>query len=118
MDLNFERGDSQQPKGHALIYFRVDTEPDKVYATYIVTLPVKADLAKYVPPFLATHLGNLPLNDFSAFAMPPMPEPVDSYQEWGRFSRLRVDDLVSVPSIFFFAPPRMREEEPGGGRPY
>jgi hypothetical protein len=109
MDLTFERGNPQQPKGHALIYFRVDTEPDKVYATYIVTLPVKADLAKYVPPFLATHLGNLPLNDFSAFAMPPMPEPVDSYQELERLCRLRDDDLVYVTSMFSFDLPRMME---------
>jgi hypothetical protein len=109
MDLTFERGNPQQPKGHALIYFRVNTEPDKVYATYVVTLPVKADLAKYVPPFLATHLGNLPLNDFSAFAMPPMPEPVDSYQELERLCRLRDDDLVYVTSMFSFDLPRMME---------
>jgi hypothetical protein len=109
MDLTFERGNPQQPKGHALVYFRVDTEPDKVYATYVVTLPVKADLAKYVPPFLATHLGNLPLNDFSAFAMPPMPEPVDSYQELERLCRLRDDDLVYVTSMFSFDLPRMME---------
>jgi hypothetical protein len=109
MDLTFERGNPQQPKGHALVYFRVNTEPDKVYATYIVTLPVKADLAKYVPPFLATHLANLPLNDFSAFAMPPMPEPVDSYQELERLCRLRDDDLVYVTSMFSFDLPRMME---------
>ena len=66
MDLTFERGDPQRPKGHALVYFRVNTEPDKVYATYIITLPVIADLTKYVPPFLASHLGSVPLSDFSA----------------------------------------------------
>ena len=48
MDLNFDKGDSQNPRGHALLYFRVDTEPDKVYATYVVTLPVKSDLTKYL----------------------------------------------------------------------
>ena len=109
MDLTFERGDPQRPKGHALLYFRVSTEPDTVYATYIVTLPVKADLAKYVPPFLASHLGNLPLNDFSAFAMPPMPEPVDSYQELERLSQLRGDDLIFGTSMFSFDLPRMME---------
>jgi hypothetical protein len=109
MDLNFERGDSQRPKGHALVYFRVNTEPDKVYATYVVTLPVKSDLSKYVPPFLATHLGNVPLSDFSAFAMPPVPELVDSYQELERLSRLRDDDLVYGDSMFSFDLPRMME---------
>ena len=109
MNITFERGDPQRPKGHALLYFRVSTEPDKVYATYVVTLPVKSDLTKYVPPFLASHLGNLPLNDFSAFAMPPVPEPVDSYEELERMSRLRDDDLVFGTSMFSFDLPRMME---------
>ena len=109
MDLTFDRGDQYRPKGHALLYFRVTTEPDTVYATYVVTLPVKADLTKYVPPFLATHLGSMPLSDFSAFAMPPVPEPVDSYQELQRLSQLRDDDLVYGDSMFSFDLPRMME---------
>ena len=109
MDLTFEIGNPQQPRGHALLYFRVSTEPDIVYATYLVALPVKSDLSKYVPPFLASHLGNLPLNDFSAFAMPPVPEPVDSYEELERLSRLRGDDLVFGSSMFSFDLPRMME---------
>ncbi len=109
MDLTFERGDPQKPRGHALVYFRVDTEPDKVYATYVVTLPVKADLTKYVPPFLASHLGSLPLNDLSAFAMPPVPEQVDGYGKLDRLSELRGDDLVYAGSLFSFDLPRMLE---------
>ena len=109
MDLTFERGDPQRPKGHALVYFRIDTEPDKVYATYVVTLPVKADLTKYVPPFLASHLGSMPLDDLSAFAMPPLPEPVDGLQELERLCQLRGDDLVYATSMFSFDLPRMME---------
>ncbi len=109
MDLTFERGDSQRPRGHAIIYFRVDTEPDALYASYIVVLPVLADFGKYVPPFLASHLGNLPLSEFSAFAMPPVPEPVSGYEELDRLSELRQDDLVFGPSMFSFDLPRMME---------
>jgi hypothetical protein len=109
MSLSFEKGDPTRPKGHALIYFRVHTEPDKVYATYVVALPVKADLSKYVPPFLASHLGSAPLSDFSAFAMPPVPEPVDGYQLLERLSQLREDDLVFGDSMFSFDLPRMME---------
>ena len=109
MDITFERGDRQRPKGHALAYFRVDTEPDRVYATYVVILPVQADLTKYVPPFLASHLGNLPLSDFSAFAMPPVPEPVESLPELERLSQLRDDDLIYAGSSFSFDLPRMME---------
>ena len=92
-----------------MLYFRVDTEPDKVYATYVVTLPVKSDLTKYVPPFLASHLGNLPLSDLSAFAMPPVPEAVNSFGELERLSQLREDDLVYGGSMFSFDLPRMME---------
>ena len=109
MEITFDRGDPDRPKGHALLYFRVSTEPDKVYATYLVTLPVKADMSKYVPPFLASHLGNLPMSDFSAFAMPPVPEPVGSYEELERMSRQRDDDLVFGDSMFSFDLPRMME---------
>ena len=109
MELPFDRGNPQQPKGHALAYFRVSTEPDKVYSTYVVILPVKADLAKYVPPFLASHLSNMSLSDFSAFAMPPVPEVVSSYQELRRLSDLRDDDLVYGGSMFSFDLPRMME---------
>ena len=109
MDLTFERGNSQRPRGHALVYFRVDTEPDKLYASYIVVLPVKADFGKYVPPFLASHLGNLPMSDFSAFAMPPVPEEVSGHPELERLSTLRDDDLLFGSSMFSFDLPRMME---------
>ena len=109
MDLTFELGDSQQPKGHAIIYFRVNTEPDKVYATYAITLPIKADLGKYVPPFLASHLGNMPLANFSAFAMPPLPEAVEGYDRLERLCRMRDDDLIYADSMFSFDLPRMME---------
>lgn len=109
MDLTFDRGDPQNPRGHALLYFRVDTEPDTVYATYVVTLPVKSDLTKYVPPFLASHLGSLPLSDLSAFAMPPVPESVGSYAELERLSQLRGDDLIYGGNMFSFDLPRMME---------
>ena len=102
MDLYFDRGQENSPSGHALLYFKVDTEPDKVYASYIVTLPIQADLTKYVPPFLASHLGALPLNDLSAFAMPPVPESVDGYEVLERLSQQRGDDLVYGGNMFSF----------------
>ena len=109
MDLYFERGREDSPAGHALLYFKVDTEPDKVYASYIVTLPIKADLTKYVPPFLASHLGALPLNDLSAFAMPPVPEAVGGYSVLESLSQQRGDDLVYGGNMFSFDLPRLME---------
>ena len=109
MDLYFDRGDQGNPVGHALVYFKVDTEPDKVYASYVVTLPIKSDLTKFLPPFLASHLGALPLNDLSSFAMPPVPEPVDGFAELERLSRQRGDDLIYAGNMFSFDLPRMME---------
>ena len=109
MDLYFDRGDRDNPAGHALVYFKVDTEPDKVYASYVVTLPIKSDLTKFLPPFLASHLGSLPLNDLSSFAMPPVPEPVDGFAELERLSRQRGDDLVYAGNMFSYDLPRMME---------
>ena len=109
MDLYFDRGDQNNPMGHALVYFKVDTEPDKVYASYVVTLPIKSDLTKFLPPFLASHLGSLPLNDLSSFAMPPVPEPVEGFGELERLSRQRGDDLVYAGNMFSYDLPRMME---------
>ena len=116
MDLYFDRGREDSPSGHALLYFRVNTEPDKVYASYIVTLPIQADLTKYVPPFLASHLGALPLNDLSAFAMPPVPEAVEGYEVLERLSQQRGDDLVYGGSMFSFDLPRLMESVSGRGQ--
>ena len=107
MDLTFDRGDYQRPRGHALVYFRVDTE-EQLYASYVVALPVKSDFGKYVPPFLAGHLGNAPI-DLSKIALPPVPEPVSGYAELERLSELRGDDLVFASSMFSFDLLRMME---------
>ena len=113
MDLQFEIGDPQRPRGHAILYFRVDIEPDHVYGTYIVTLPITADLTKYVPPFLAAHLGSAgsgPLANFSAFAMPPMSELVEGgYEQLVRLANVRNDDLVYGGSMFSYDLARMME---------
>ena len=109
MDVSFERGDPQRPKGHALAYFRTRLEPDKVYATYIVVLPISMDFAKYVPPFLASHLGSMPLNDLSAFSLPPVPEEVASYHELQRLAEVRDDDLLYAGTMHSFDVPEMMQ---------
>lgn len=98
MDLVFERGDASSPRGHALVYFRDTVNPESVAATYLILLPVTVDLQKYVPPFLA---GQLPMGseaDLSAFAFPPAPEPVDSYDFLVSVAEARGDDLIFAGS--------------------
>lgn len=99
MDLDFDKGNAHQPKGHAIIYFRARYEPDKVLATYAVTLPMRVDFAKYVPPFLVSHLASEPLKDLSAFSLPPIPEEVESHAYLEQLADMRSDDLVCAGSV-------------------
>ena len=109
MDISFERGDPQRPKGHALAYFRTRSDPDKVYATYLIVLPIAVDFAKYVPPFLTSHMGNMPLNDLSAFSLPPMPEEVADVKQLQELAEAREDDLLYAGTTSSADLPEMME---------
>jgi len=94
MDLQFERGDPERPRGHAILFFRDSSDPEAVAATYVIVLPVSVDIARYVPPFLASQVESLGASDFTAFALPPAPERVSSFSELVRMAEARGDDLV------------------------
>jgi len=94
MTLEYHLGNSANPKGHALIYFRDGSDPNRVGASYVVILPVSVDISKYVPPFLAGQVEQLGSGDMSSFAFPPAPEPVPS-EDWLReTAEKRGDDLL------------------------
>ena len=94
MDLVFDRGSISQPKGHALLYFRNSLDPEEISATYIVVLPISVDIAKYVPPFLMSQVADLGPKELSAFAFPPAPEKLESYQRLTSLAELRDDDVL------------------------
>lgn len=91
MDIRFDQGNQDQPRGHAILYYRAGSE---ILATYIVVLPLAVDFAKYVPPVLASQVKGTGLEEFSAFAIPPAPEEVQSYEFLEELARRRGDDLV------------------------
>jgi len=95
MDPLFVQGNPEQALGHALLYFRDREDPSRLYATYVVVLPVPLDLRKYMPPLLAGPLAEITAEDLSAIAFPPFPEPVE-YGEPGlqRLAHARGDDLL------------------------
>lgn len=101
MELDFERGDSVNPCGHALVYFRDSNDHASIGVTYIVILPVPLDIGKYMPPFLAGQVAEMSANVISSFAFPPAPEPFDSVDEAQRVARIRGDDLVYAGTIAF-----------------
>ena len=94
MTLEYHIGNAAQPKGHALIYFKDGSNPDRVGASYVVILPVSVDISKYVPPFLAGQVEQLGAGEMSSFAFPPAPEPVPSEAWLRQMAELRNDDLL------------------------
>ena len=89
MDVVYERGSREAPKGHALIYFRSSSDRDEVWVTYAVILPISVDVSKYVPPFLMNQLGDVGPKEMSAFAFPPAPEKLSGY---GQIENLPLGD--------------------------
>ena len=94
MEIVFDSGDKGRPKGHALIYFRSSSVPDEIWVTYLVILPISVDVSKYVPPFLMNQVGELGPKDLSAFAFPPAPERLGSYDVLKEMASQRSDDIL------------------------
>jgi hypothetical protein len=94
MDLSYQRGNPAEPSGHAILYFWGSEQPPRVYATYVVVLPISLDLVKYMPPFLASQIPHMDSSELSAFAIPPMPEEVGSQQGLESLAEARRDDLL------------------------
>ena len=94
MDLVFDRGDQQSPKGHALLYFRSGSDHEELWATYLLVLPITVDVSKYVPPFLMNQMGEIGAKELSAFAFPPAPEKVPDYAHLEQMAGVRDDDIL------------------------
>ena len=99
MDFTFERGSSDSPRGHALIYFQNSQDAREVLATYLVVLPIQVDVSKYVPPFLMNQLGDVGAKELSAFAFPPAPEPVSGIEYIQSLAGSREDDVIFGGSV-------------------
>jgi hypothetical protein len=94
--LTFRAGDVDQPRGHALLFFRDADDPEVTWATYLVVAPITMDLGKYIPAAFATQLaGQLTSASPSAYPLPPVPEKIEGGLPWlERTARLRGDDLL------------------------
>lgn len=107
--MQFERGDPAKPKGHGLLYFS-STEVEGVLATYVVILPVRMDIGKYLPPMFSSQMGYLKEEEFSAFALPPVPEEVESTHYIRQLAETRDEDLMYGGDISLQDPNRAIEE--------
>ena len=77
MGLQFERGNAQEPRGHAILYARVSGS-ERYVATYCIVLPISFSMAKYLPPMLSGQLGGMEAmsEGMSVVPIPPMLEDV------------------------------------------
>ena len=102
MSLRFERGDSDTPRGHAILYARLSGPGERYIATYCVTLPISFSLAKYLPPMFAGQLPPGALGESEAMAampIPPMLEDVESFDALRQMADARDDDLCDIGTL-------------------
>ena len=99
MDIVFDRGSKERPKGHALVYFRSSSDSDDIWVSYLVVLPITVDISKYVPPFLMNQVGNLSAKELSCFAFPPVPEQLGSYNVLDELAAVREDDVIFAGTL-------------------
>jgi hypothetical protein len=99
MQLQFERGSGERPRGHALFYLRSTDDPEAVLATYLIVLPVTVDLSRYLPPMFAQQMPATEAGGISAMPWPPVPEPVSSHGYLERLADSRDDDLISGGAV-------------------
>jgi hypothetical protein len=99
MDIIFDSGSKERPRGHALLYFRSSADPEEVWITYMVVLPISVDVSKYVPPFLINQVGELAGTDLQAFAFPPAPERLGSYSILTELAATRDDDILFAGTL-------------------
>lgn len=103
MQLRFELGDPQAPRGHAIVYAHAGNDPNRLLATYCVVLPIQFSIGKYLPPILSGQLPMEGLRDASAMSVVPMPPMLEDYTNLTALRQLaerRGDDLCDMGNIF------------------
>src|SRR5579885_2804069 len=100
--LRFELGNSETPRGHALMYAHLSGASERIVATYCVVLPISFSLGKYLPPMLAGQVPVDALRDEStgnAMPIPPMFEDVASAEYLRELAERRGDDLCDMGTL-------------------
>ena len=103
MDLRFELGDPQEPRGHAILFAHVRSSGgEETLATYCVVPPIQFAIGKYLPPLL---VGQMPAEALgasaseSALPIPPMLEVTPGLDALRQLAEHRGDDLCDLGTI-------------------
>ncbi len=117
MQLIFERGNRDEPAGHALVYFQA--EDGAVLATYVTVPPIAFDLTKFVPQFLSSMFQDIEMPEgVVATPVPPVPEEVAGLEYLRRLAERRSDDLVFAGGTSRSDPMRLVAEAQEAAREY
>jgi len=102
MGIQFLRGNSQEPKGHAIFFARSRSNSRVVYSTYCLVPPIPMSIAKYLPPMFASQIPSEELqgaNGLAGMPIPPMLEEGKSQEELEEMAERRSDDLCDLGTV-------------------
>jgi hypothetical protein len=103
VQLHFDRGDPQAPRGHAILYAHSGGADGPLLATYCVVLPISFSIGKYLPPMLSGQVPAEALAGGAAMSVvpiPPMLEDVPSFAALQQLAERRDDDLCEMGTVF------------------
>ncbi|HEX7734109.1 MAG TPA: hypothetical protein VF458_04580 [Ktedonobacteraceae bacterium] len=103
MTIQFLRGNSGAPKGHAIFVARNSADPRTVVWTYCVVPPAPFSLAKFIPPFLTAQMSPEDIQevagDIQAMPLSPIMEEGCTLEQLQVLAERRDDDLCDIGSI-------------------
>ncbi len=102
MGIQFLRGNSQAPKGHAIFIARSRSNSRVVYSTYCLVPPIPMSIAKYLPPLFAAQIPSEELqgaNNIAGMPIPPMLEEGMSVEQLETLAERRDDDLCDIGTV-------------------
>lgn len=96
MDLSFIRGNRNQPRGHAIVFFRMSSGTESIIATYVVVPPIPIDFGRFLPAIFAGKVDMAGFGQSSAIPLPPIADEVAGIDYITRLAEARDDDLVDA----------------------
>jgi hypothetical protein len=102
MSIQFLRGNSQTPRGHAILVAHSMADPRTIFFTYCIVTPMPLSMGKYLPAFLAAQLPPEEMREaasVSVVPIPPMLEEAGSLEHLQMLAERREDDLIDIGSI-------------------
>jgi hypothetical protein len=103
MTIQFLRGTSGAPKGHAIFVARNSADPRTVIWTYCVVPPAPFSLAKFLPPFMTAQMSPEDIQEaasnIQAMPLSPIMEEGCTLEQLQALAERRDDDLCDIGNI-------------------